>query len=164
VSTATLDAARARGVVVETHPREKNETDLELALAAACARGATRVTVLDGRAGRLDHFLATALLLAHPRYRTIEVRAVVDNALVTVVPAGAKRELTGQAGAVVTLLAVGGTARDVHTSGLRYTLDGDTLEPGSTRGVSNEMLGEHAAVWIADGALLAIQPSRGARR
>ncbi len=116
--------------------------------------------MLDGRAGRLDHFLATALLLAHPRYGSIEVRAVVDDALITVVPGGATREIAGRAGDLVTLLAVGGVARDVHTHGLRYPLGGDDLEPGSTRGVSNELVDGPAAVSLGGGALLVVQPTR----
>jgi thiamine pyrophosphokinase len=158
VDADALAAARAAGAHVEEHPRDKDATDLELAIDAACARGATRVTVLDGRAGRLDHLLASMLLLAHPRYAAVEMHAVVDGARITAIPSGAKRELVGTLGEYVTLLPIGGPAVGVRTSGLRFALHGETLEVGSTRGVSNEMIAARACAAIESGALLVVQP------
>ena len=57
-----------------------------------------------------------------------------------------------------TPLPVAGTAHGVHTTGLRYPLLGEDLLPGSTRGVSNELLGAEATVSVGDGVLLAVQP------
>jgi thiamine pyrophosphokinase len=56
----------------------------------------------------------------------------------------------------VTLLATAGPAVGVTTSGLRYPLVGEPLEPGSTRGVSNELVGSEASVSLTDGVLLVI--------
>ncbi len=160
VRPEALARATERGARIEAHPRDKDATDLELALDAARAEGATHVTVLDGRAGRLDHLLATMLLLAHPRYAGLDVHAYVDDAFVTVVPAAAARELAGEPGDFVTLLAVGGPARGVHTKGLRFALDGDDLDAVTTRGVSNELVAPHASVSIESGSLLVVQPGR----
>src|SRR4051794_39851414 len=48
VSETMLQAAADRGVRVERHPREKDATDLELALSVACDAGADRILVLAG--------------------------------------------------------------------------------------------------------------------
>ena len=48
--------------------------------------------------------------------------------------------LLGAPGAVLTLLALGGPASGVTTDGLRWPLRAETLQPGSTRGVSNEIV------------------------
>ncbi len=61
-------------------------------------------------------------------------------------------------GELLTLLPLGGPAAGVTTSGLEYPLDGETLEPGSTRGVSNVFAEPEARVTLADGVLLAIRP------
>ena len=45
--------------------------------------------------------------------------------------------LEGEPGELVTLVAVNGPAEGVTTEGLAYPLRGETLEPGSSRGVSN---------------------------
>lgn len=157
VDPGMLEAAEAAGAHVERHPQEKDATDLELALEAARARGARHVTVVGGHGGRLDHFLANALLLASERFEGLEVDAWVGTARVVVVRDHA--ELHGAPGSLCTLLALGGIARGVTTAGLRYPLDDDVLLPGSSRGVSNELLAPVASVSVRTGTLLAIQPS-----
>src|SRR5262245_7771279 len=64
VDAAAVEAAEADGTTVQRHPPEKDATDLELAIDAAVARGARRVTVVDGGGERLDHLLGNLLLLA----------------------------------------------------------------------------------------------------
>jgi thiamine pyrophosphokinase len=46
----------------------------------------------------------------------------------------------------------------VRTVGLKFPLRGETLEPGSTRGVSNELITTTATVELQQGALLAVLP------
>jgi thiamine pyrophosphokinase len=156
VTAATLERARTDGSVIEEHPADKDATDLELALEAAQRHDATSVTIVGAGGGRLDHFLANALLLTAPQWAGFELRAFVGDARVVVVRRVV--ELSGPVGSIVSLLAVGNTARGVRTSGLRWPLTDDELRPGSTRGVSNEMTAETATVTLSDGVLLAIQP------
>jgi thiamine pyrophosphokinase len=66
--------------------------------------------------------------------------------------------LLGAPGDLVSLLAAHGPARGVRTEGLRYPLAREDLHPGSTRGISNELLGAHAVVGLDAGVLLAVQP------
>jgi thiamine pyrophosphokinase len=143
--------------LVERHPWDKDETDLELAIGRAVAEGATRVVVAGGDDGRLDMILANALLLASPRWAEVEIDAVFGGARLTVVRT--RRGLAGPPGATVSLFALGGPAHGVRTEGLRWALDGETLEPGSTRGLSNEFgdTGE-ATVSVEDGVVVAVQP------
>jgi thiamine pyrophosphokinase len=157
VSPATLAAAEAAGVRVERHPAEKDATDLELALDLAVALGARRVLVLAGDgAGRLDHLLGTLLLLGSPRYESVEMDALVGSTRVHVVRG--ERELRGTAGDLVTLLALHGPAGGVRTQGLAYPLRGETLEPGSTRGVSNLLVSDTARVTVERGVVLVLRP------
>jgi thiamine pyrophosphokinase len=153
---ASIAAVEAAGAVVERHPIEKDQTDLELALRAAATRGATRIVVVGGYGGRLDHFLANALALAGAAADGVAVEWVTGDALLTVVRGHAT--LTGKPGDLCSLLAVGGPARGVRTRALRYPLDGDDLAPGSTRGVSNELTEPVAEVWVEHGTVLAVQP------
>lgn len=160
VDRDALDAAVAAGATVEEHPVAKDATDLELALATARRLGAREVVVLGAGGGnRLDHFLGNVLLLTSADFADLRLTAVVDDALLTTLHAvqGAA-ELVGDAGDLVTLLAVGGAAHGVRTTGLRYPLHGEDLQPGSTRGVSNELLGPRASVTLDRGTLLAVQP------
>ena len=160
VSAEALAAARGAGARVVGHPAAKDATDLELALDEAVALGAHRVLVLASAEGRLDHLLSSLLLLGADRYAEIELDAVVGTARVHVIRGA--RSLEGRPGELVTLLAVGGPAEGVTTEGLEYPLAGETLEPGSSRGVSNVFAGRAARVTVTRGALLAIRPDGAA--
>jgi len=150
-----VTAALSAGAELDRHPADKDATDLELALEACLSRGLHPVIVLGGASfERIDHFMANALLLADPRFAPLRATWHVKGA--TVVPVYDDAEIRGEPGDVVTLLAVGGPAGGVTTRGLRWELHDETLAAGSTRGVSNEMLGAAAAVSVRTGSLLTI--------
>ena len=155
-SPEAVIAAEAAGVRIERHPEEKDATDLELALDVAIAMEPDRILVLAPGGGRFDHALASVLLLSSPRYARSQVDAFVGEALVHVVRG--TRELEGELGALVTLLAVGGPAEGVRTEGLVYALRGETLEPGSSRGVSNVFAAERATITVERGVVLVVRP------
>jgi len=46
----------------------------------------------------------------------------------------------------------------VRTTGLRWALEGETLEAGSSRGVSNVFAAPEATVSLESGVILAIRP------
>lgn len=151
-----LAEVEATGTRVERHPAAKDFTDFELALDAALALDPARVVVVGGYGGRLDHFLANALVLASARFERTAVEALMGPARVTVVRDRAA--LHGTPGELVTLLPVHGPATGVRTGGLLYALDGEDLLAGSTRGVSNELAEPDAWVSVETGTLLAVQP------
>ncbi|HET7367873.1 MAG TPA: thiamine diphosphokinase [Gaiella sp.] len=151
-----LAAAEAEGARIVRHPQAKDATDLELALDEAVALGARRVLVVASAGGRLDHLLGSVLLLAEERYAGLELDAHVGDALVHVVRG--ERTLRGAPGELLTLVPLGGAADGVTTDGLEYPLRGETLAPGTTRGVSNVFLETEARVTLERGVLLAIRP------
>jgi thiamine pyrophosphokinase len=156
VSPEALRIAELGGAQVLRHPAAKDATDLELALDVAAGRGAEHITVVGGHGGRLDHFLANALLLGSARFAPIDVDGWFGDAHVRVIRDHAR--LVGPVGSLVTLLATDGPARGVTTTGLRFPLRAAVLLPGSTLGVSNEMLGTEATVSVDGGTVLSIQP------
>ena len=150
-------AAEAAGVRIERHPVDKEATDLELALDYARAIGARRVTVVSGGGGaRLDHHLAELVLLAATRYAPLRLDARIGSARAVPVHAGDGVSLTGAPGAVLTLIALGGAARGITTGGLRWPLRAETLEPGSTSGVSNQIVSGPVSVELTGGSLLVV--------
>lgn len=161
VSPQALAAAEAAGARVVRHPETKDATDLELALDEAIALRASRVLVVASHEGRLDHLLGSLLLLGAGRYAGLELDALVGQALVHVVRG--RRTLTGAPDELVSLLAVGGAATGVVTDGLEYPLDGETLEPGSSRGISNTFTAGQATVTVERGTLLVVRPEGGQR-
>lgn len=154
VSETALRAAREAGTEVEQHPEAKDATDLELAMAAALRRAATRIVVIGGAGGRIDHLLANAMLLASPAWADVDVEWLVDGARVVAIRTRAV--FHGKPGDILTLLAVGEPADGITTSGLQYQLQDSVLLASSTRGVSNVFTAETATVELRAGVLLAI--------
>ncbi|HEY8776242.1 MAG TPA: thiamine diphosphokinase [Gaiellaceae bacterium] len=142
---------------VERHAAEKDATDLELALVAALRFEPERVLVLGGGGGRLDHLFGGLLLLAAEAYAGVRVDAQFGAAAVHVIRG--ERTLHGEPGELISLLAVHGRARGVVTDGLVYALRRETLEPGSSRGVSNVFAGPQARIALEGGVLLAVRPT-----
>lgn len=71
----------------------------------------------------------------------------------------AARTLAGAPGETVSLFALHGPATGVTTAGLLYPLDGETLAPGTSRGVSNELAAAEARISVTAGVLVAVRPA-----
>ena len=153
VGAQTLELTQAG---IERHSPDKDATDLDLALQAALRRDPDRVIVLGGQGGRFDHLLGTIAVLTSERWASVDLEWVAARARVRVIRGGVT--LHGTKGTVLTLLAVDGPVTGVSTTGLRWNLADDTLEPGSTRGVSNLFTSPVATIRLISGTLLAIQP------
>ena len=152
-TTADLDAARAAGARIERFPEAKDETDLELAMAAAVAAGADTITVHLAAGGRLDHQLANLLVLASPRWMSVGIDAWVGHDRVWVVRGRLVVALA--VGAAVAVQAVTGPAT-VTTSGLEFALTGEVLHPAEARGISNAVVSSPVEVHVDDGVVLVI--------
>ncbi len=64
ISAAGLADAEARGIAVECHRPDKDQTDTELAIACAVARGVARIVGVSGGGDRPDHAWSTLLAFA----------------------------------------------------------------------------------------------------
>jgi len=147
-------AFAAAGAEIRRPPPEKDETDLELALLAAVARGAGLVDVLGALGGRWDMGLANVALLALPELAGRRVRLLdVGQEAFLVRDAAA---IEGAAGDTVSLLPLSGPAHGITTRGLQYPLDGASLFFERTRGVSNVIVAPPAHVSLAGGMLLVV--------
>ena len=156
VDPVQLDRAVRSGTTVDRHPVDKDATDLELALEAALDAGTDRVVVVASASGRMDHLLGALSVLASPRWAGFEIEARFGAALI--VPVHGRRSVAGRPGALVSLLAVGGPAVGVTTSGLKWVLEGETLEPGSSRGMSNRFVTATAEVSVQRGCVVVVVP------
>jgi thiamine pyrophosphokinase len=163
-----LAEIRAAGIELELAPAAKDESDLELAVLAAVARGAERLTMLGAMGGaRFDHALANAWLLAHPALDGRPAALLDGGSRVRLlsadadpgVPGAGRTELVlrGSPGDLVSLLPFGGDAVGVTTRGLAYPLLDEPLRAGPARGLSNVRLGLEARVSLRSGRLLIVE-------
>lgn len=146
------ERCRVGGTVVHRAPVDKDETDLELALAWVVTQPAVdEIVVLGASGGRPDQALANLLLLAISALIGRRVLVASGNWVTMIVRGGERLDLVGCPGDRVSLIPLGGSAEGVTTSGLVFPLRGETLLFGPARGVSNRMVGTTAQVVVQQG-------------
>jgi thiamine pyrophosphokinase len=151
---------KQRGTRFVVHPRAKDETDLELALIFAAEQGVQEIVILGALGGRLDHTLSNILSMALPELEGVYVRIAAGREETLLLQGVGTVTLEGRIGDVVSLLPLGGDVHGVTTHGLAWALQGDTLEFGRSRGVSNEMMAPAAQICVEDGTLLVVHGPR----
>jgi thiamine pyrophosphokinase len=157
------------GAEIIRYPVDKDKTDLELALDLVGDRGVREVIILGALGGRLDHAVANLSLPANASYADmrIEERGTSFQAELDATEGISYKALTvrdhvniqGKPGDIVTLVPVGFAATGISTDGLEFPLTDETLELGTTRGVSNVLSGQTASVSVGSGTLLVIHVS-----
>jgi len=146
--------AEEQGASILEYPRDKNETDLELALQYAIQQECTSIRIIAALGGRLDQTLGNLALLTNPALLSLDIR--LDDGLEEAWFIRDQATIQGTAGDTVSLLPWGDPAAGVTTTGLKWALEDEKLHPHKTRGISNEMLGEVATVILKSGLLLCI--------
>jgi thiamine pyrophosphokinase len=152
-----LEALRAAGVPIELAPVDKDESDTELAIVAAVAAGASRLTILGGLGGeRVDHGLANVWLLAHEALVGREAYLLDERARIRLLGSG-RHDVGGRIGDLVSLFPFGGDAEGLTTTGFRYPLADEPLRSGPARGLSNVRERGDASVSVRIGRVLVVE-------
>ena len=146
-----LEAARTE---IRLYPRGKDETDFELALNHSVSTGFTEILVIGALGNRLDQTLGNLALLTDPSLAGLDVR--VDDGTEEAWFVHTEARVVGQKGDVVSLIPWSGEVTGITTIGLRWPLNGETLHPSKSRGLSNELLGESGSISLESGLLLVV--------
>jgi thiamine pyrophosphokinase len=147
-----LQQLQTDGVLVELYPRDKNETDLELAITRAIDLAPNEILIVAALGGRLDQTLANIALLADLRLATFNVR--LDDGVDEIFFCRTQAQIKGRSGDIVSLIPWQGAVTGIQTKNLRWSLDNEMLHPDKTRGISNEMTSDVASIKISSGMLL----------
>lgn len=145
---------QADGVSIELFPRDKNETDLELAIQRACELKPKKIIIVAALGGRMDQSLANIALLSDVRLATFDVR--LDDGVEEIFFSRNQVRVQGRSGDIVSLIPWSGEVHQIQTQGLRWHLNNETLYPEKTRGISNEMTDDTATIKIGSGLLLIV--------
>ncbi len=150
----TLQKFKDDGVEIEMYPRDKNETDLELAINRAIELNHKQIVIIAALGGRLDQTLANITLLTDPRLLTFDVR--LDDGVEEIFLCRDHVQVHGRSGDLVSLIPWQGPVSEIQTQDLKWILKKETLYPDKTRGISNEMITDTASVSIGSGLLLIV--------
>lgn len=143
-----------RNVKIRQFSREKDYTDLELALKAAGEEGADEIIILGGIGSRFDHTAANVFLLHGLLEKNIKACLEDDHNRIFLTDRSI--EIKKQENRRVSLLSISPEVTHVSTSGLAYPLRDETLHFGSSRGVSNEFAEDTACIRFEKGLLMVI--------
>lgn len=154
LTLADRAALESGGTKIIQHPRDKDVTDLELALNYAIENGFREIIIVAALGDRLDQTLGNLSLLTDPQLLTFDLR--LDDGVEQAFFCRDQAEVEGRPGDLVSLIPWGREVHGVRTEGLRWPLSNETLYPHKTRGISNEMSDETARVEIDSGLLLVI--------
>ncbi len=160
VDPAVAQQLQAARVPFLTHPVEKDETDLELALSVAQARGASEIIIAGALGGRIDHTLGNLHLLLLPALQAADIRVVDGGQTLRLV-----REqliIEGQPGDTLSLIPWGGPACRVSIDGVHWPLSNADLSPGPSLGISNRLTAAQAEISVSEGALLVVHTRNNA--
>jgi len=149
-----LQKLQTDGVAIELFPRDKNETDLELAINRAIEFEPEQLIIVAALGGRLDQTLGNIALLTNPQLSSIDIR--LDDGVEEIFLCRNQVQVHGGTGDIVSLIPWQGVVSSVVTKALKWTLTNETLYPDKTRGISNEMTGDIASISIGSGLLLIV--------
>lgn len=135
-------------VTKKQFPKDKDQTDLELALSHVDHPDLKEITVFGALQGRTDHTLSNLMVLTRYKGKLFfesekERLFVLDKSV----------ELSTKIGQVISLIPLNGPVTDVHTKGFKWELKGATLNKDFIS-ISNEALAGNITISIGKGDLL----------
>lgn len=145
---------------VQTYRREKNDTDLFLAVKEGYSRGYRRF-VLYGTTGgdRFDHTLGNLQVLVWLAKRGASALLHDAGGSVSALHNGSV-SFSPDANGYLSVVSAGDTASGVTLSGLKYPLENSTLTNDYPLGISNEFTGAAASVTVQNGTLFLITAAK----
>lgn len=142
---------------VSRFPMEKDASDLELALKRAFALNYEEVVVYGALGGRLDHTISNIQTFARFSEQGQYVTAVGQSDALRCLSGPDILELDAGEG-IVSVFSLSDCSHGVIETGMKYSLDDEDLTNRTSRGVSNELIGEPATIGVESGTLLVFYP------
>lgn len=153
-----LDSAKEvpENVKILRYKKEKDETDMLLAVNYGASLGYTEFRIYGATGGRQDHTFANYSLLFHLKKQGLNAKIVSEGALVSPVFEESVK-IYGKKGALFSVFAFGNVADGVSIFGARYTLENARLDPFFPLGISNEIVEKEVEISVKSGAVLLMQ-------
>lgn len=155
ITAANLDRFKRHGTDIRKYPRDKDASDLELALQAAMEFSPSEIFCSSVLGKRQDHSLTNTFLIG--RYASLGSKISLLGASWQGQFVTMEQPCTfnGTPGDIFSIIPMVATVHGVTVEGVKWPLINETLPWGSSRTVSNEFVGAQVSVRLGDGLLLA---------
>lgn len=121
------------------YPRKKDKTDFELAI-DYCLKEKFQEIIIFGILGdRIDHMLANIFLIAKIQVNNPSIKIKIIEGKKEIFVLNKEIKINGKIGDEISIIPITEKLEGITTDGLYYRLIDETLEFGTTRGVSNVM-------------------------
>lgn len=136
------------------YPKEKDKTDMELALDYTAKKNFKEVYIFGAFGSRLDHSLANLLMALQKKYQILNIFFIYNNQKIFLIKN--KIVIKGNKGDLLSLIPLLGNCLINKSTGLKYNFYNETLFLGESRGISNVFIKNKVLIKIKKGLLLAI--------
>lgn len=133
---------------------EKDDTDTEAAIRKVMELGCGRIHLLGGTGSRLDHMLGNVGLLGIGLEAGVEIFLLDPGNRIRMIKEGMVLLKEEQYGKYVSLLPVTQEVTGITLTGMKYPLTGYTMRQYASIGISNEIIGDRAEIFLKEGVLL----------
>jgi len=140
---------------VVPYAKEKDDTDMMLAIRYGLDKGFQTFEIYGGLGGRIDHTIANIQAITFLARHGARGKLIDRNTWATVICADSIAFDATESG-IISVFALDGEVHGVTECGLQYPLTNATLTNSFPIGVSNAFVGVRSVVSVREGALLII--------
>lgn len=145
--------SRYQNAKIEQYPRDKDKTDLEIAVLRALTLNPIEIIFIGMLGGRIDHQFGNILLLT--TIKNVKLR--IEDRDISGFVLNDKSKIAIKRSKGFSLIPLTGDVTGVGVSGARWNLSSQTLTLGSPTALCNEFIENEVTVSIESGSLLVLQ-------
>ncbi len=138
--------------------KDKDKSDMELALKRAKSQRFDNVVVFGALGGRLDHTLANMGVFSKYSELGLKVTVIDDDTAVFFLTGPDIFEAPALESGVVSVFAMSDVTEGVFERGMKWDLDDVVLTNRESIGLSNELIGEAVMIGVEKGTICVIFP------
>ncbi|HKL11779.1 MAG TPA: thiamine diphosphokinase [Clostridia bacterium] len=135
-------------------PKEKDFTDIELAIEFALEKGCNRICLAGATGSRLDHSIANIMLLRKLLEHSVDAEIIDEHHEIFLIER--RKSLSNRKGSLLSLLPLDPIVSGVYLRGFKYPLENSTIKMGDTLGISNVAISDNCEISVENGILMGI--------
>lgn len=133
------------------YPTKKDKTDFELAI-DYCLKNKFEEIIIFGILGdRIDHMLANIFFITKTQTENQSIKIIIFDGNKEIFVVNKEITIHGKISDEISIIPVSEKLEGVNTEGLYYRLIDETLEFGTTRGISNVMVKKTVKITVSSG-------------
>lgn len=156
VDASTRSRIEKNATIFKQYPKEKNETDLELAVEAAISYKPVSIILFGVTAGRLDHELANIQLLYYLLNQGFQATIVDRKNKLTMYSPG-EYIVKAKNDELISFIPFSSEVNGLTLKDFYYPLENKTVQWGSTRCISNQLMKQEGTFSFTQGILIMIK-------